>query len=75
MAIFNITINISFDDEKQFYEIEEKINSACQLIYDNFENVVVKVSRDETFNMDGYQKTVTEDSIRSVNINEKKYDF
>jgi len=75
MPTFNITIDMSFDDELEMYEMEEKLYNACQLIFDNFENINVKINRDKVFEMDGYQKTTTEYSLKQINISENKYDF
>ena len=72
---FNITISMSFDDDMEMYQMEEKVYNACQLLFDNFENVIVKINKDTTFEMDGYQKTTSEYSLKEVNINESKYDF
>lgn len=75
MPLFNITIDMSFEEESEIYEIEEKVYNACQLLFDNFENITIKINRDKTFEIDGYQKTTTEYSIKHVNIQENKYDF
>lgn len=75
MPLFNITIDMSFEEESEIYEIEEKVYNACQLLFDNFENITIKINRDKTFEIDGYQKTTTEYSIKQVNIQENKYDF
>ena len=72
---FNITISMSFDDDMEMYQMEEKVYNACQLLFDNFENVIVKINKDTTFEMDGYQKTTSEYSLKEVNINDSKYDF
>lgn len=72
---FNITIEMSFDSDKDMYEMEENVYDACQLLFDNFENIKVKITKDTTMEIDGYQKTITEYSIKQVNTNENKYDF
>ena len=38
---FNITIDMSFDSDMEMFEMEEKVYNACQLIFDNFENIKV----------------------------------
>jgi hypothetical protein len=75
MPLFNITIDMSFEEESEIYEIEEKVYNACQLLFDNFENITIKINRDKTFEIDGYQKTTTDYSIKQVNMQENKYDF
>ena len=72
---YNITISMSFDDDMEMYQMEEKVYNACQLIFDNFENIVIKINKDTTFEMDGYQKTTTEYSMKQVNVDDSKYDF
>lgn len=74
MSRYNITIDINFESEAEMYEIEEKIYNASQLIFDNFENIIVKINRDTQFEMDGYQKTTSEYSVKQVNIT-NQYDF
>jgi hypothetical protein len=72
---YNIVIDMDFDSDLEFYEIEEKIYDACQKIFDNFENITIKINKDNLFEIDGYQKTTTEYSVKQVNINNNKYDF
>ena len=72
---FNITIEMGFDSDMEMYEMEEKVYNACQLIFDNFENIQVKITKDMTIEIDGYQKTTTEYSVKEVNMNINKYDF
>lgn len=72
---YNVQITMSFDSEDEMYLMEEKVYNACQLIFDNFENITVKITKDLTFEIDGYQKTTTEYSIKEVNTQENKYDF
>jgi len=72
---FNITIEMGFDSDMEMYEMEEKVYNACQLIFDNFENIQVKITKDMTIEIDGYQKTTTEYSVKEVNMDIKKYDF
>lgn len=72
---FNITISMSFDEDAEMYQMEEKVYNACQLIFDNFENIIVKINKDTTFEIEGYQKTTTEYSIKEVNVDDSKYDF
>lgn len=66
---------MSFDDDMEMYQMEEKVYNACQLIFDNFENIVIKINKDTTFEMEGYQKTTTEYSMKQVNVDDSKYDF
>jgi hypothetical protein len=72
---YNISISMSFDDDMEMYEMEEKVYNACQLLFDNFENIIIKINKDTTFEMDGYQKTTSEYSLKEVNVNDSKYDF
>ena len=51
---FNITIDMSFDSDMEMFEMEEKVYNACQLIFDNFENIKVKITKDMTIEIDGY---------------------
>lgn len=74
MSQYNILISMSFDSEDEMYLMEEKVYNACQLIFDNFENISIKITKDSTFEIDGYQKTTTEYSVKEVNMN-TKYDF
>jgi hypothetical protein len=66
---------MNFSDESEMYEIEEKLYNACQLIFDNFENITIKITKDNIFEIDGYQKIITESSVKQVNIKNDKYDF
>jgi hypothetical protein len=72
---FSITIDMSFESELEMVEMEEKVYNACQLIFDNFDNINVKINKDFTIEIDGYQRTINEYSIKQVNIDENKYDF
>ena len=74
MSRYTITIDINFESESEMYESEEKIYNASELIFDNFENIIIKVNKDMFFEIDGYQKTTSEYSIKQVNIT-NKYDF
>lgn len=77
---YNIIIDMSFDSEMEMYEMEEKVYNACQLIFDNFENITVKITKDSTFEISGYQKTTTEYSVKQTNVlpnisNDDEFDF
>ena len=72
---YSITIDMSFESELEMVEMEEKVYNACQLIFDNFDNINVKINKDFTIEIDGYQRTINEYSIKQVNIDENKYDF
>ena len=71
---YNITIEMSFDDDIEICDMETKVYDACQVLFDNFENINVKITKDMTIEIDGYQKTTTEYSAKQVNMN-IKYDF
>lgn len=71
---YNITIEMSFDEEIEICDMEKKVYDSCQLIFDNFENINIKITKDTIFEIDGYQKTTTEYSTKQVNMN-IKYDF
>jgi hypothetical protein len=66
---------MSFQSDLEMVEMEEKVYNACQLIFDNFDNINVKINKDFTIEIDGYQRTINEYSIKQVNIDENKYDF
>lgn len=72
---YNIIIDISSDEEIEMCDMEKKVYDACQIIFDNFENITIKINKDEIFEVDGYQKTTTEYSIKQVNVDKDKYDF
>jgi len=72
---YNIIIDISSDEEIEMCDMEKKVYDACQSIFDNFENITIKINKDEIFEVDGYQKTTTEYSIKQVNVDKDKYDF
>lgn len=72
---YSITIDMSFQSDLEMVEMEEKVYNACQLIFDNFDNINVKINKDFTIEIDGYQRTINEYSIKQVNIDENKYDF
>lgn len=71
---YNIIIDMSFDSEDDMADMEKKVYDACQSLFDNFENITIKISKDETFEIDSYQKTTTEYSVKHVGGNEG-YDF
>ena len=72
---YNIVIDMSFYSDLEFYEMETKIYDACQIIFDNFENINIRINKDNTFMIDGYQKTTTECSVKQVKVDNDKYDF
>ena len=72
---YSINIDISISNELELYEMEEKLYDSCQLIFNNFENITIKINRESSFEIDGYTKSVTEQSIKEVNITKDKYDF
>jgi hypothetical protein len=46
---------MSFDSDLEIYEMETKIYDACQIIFDNFENITDRINKDSTFVIDVYQ--------------------
>lgn len=74
---YNIIIDMSFDSEDEMCDMEQKVYDACQSLFDNFENITIKISKDTTFEIDSYQKTTTEYSVKHVdgNNHNDNYDF
>jgi hypothetical protein len=75
MAQFNINVNMHFDSNEEMNEIENRVYLACQEIFNNFNNITVRITSDSTKEEIGYQKTISEHSIKEVNVDKNTYDF
>lgn len=76
MTNYSVSIDFSFDSDLELYEIEEKVNEYCSELFSNFKNIIIRINRDTTFEMEGYQKSISETSTRQINVeNENNFDF
>lgn len=75
MSQYNININMHFDSNDEMEIIENKVYEACQDLFNNFQNITVRITSDLTKEEEGYQKTISEHSIKEVNISKSVWDF
>lgn len=74
-STYTISINMFFQDDSDISDMEKLIGEKCQSLFDTFENINLKITKDTEQIEEGFIKTSTETITKDINTNQSAQEF
>jgi hypothetical protein len=75
MSKYSIFLDMFFESDEQFNDVQNKIYDSCKDIFDNFSNITIKITKETDSYQQDYQYNSTETTTRHIKLTDDKYDF